>query len=68
MERINIKKVHLFINVRALISDDGRMLQIREVTEGSNNTKKANTVMRRLNNSQKQETNKQYLSESPLHT
>ena len=51
MEGINIQKVPLFIHVRVLISDDGPMLQIREVTVGSNNTKKANTVMRRLHNS-----------------
>ena len=37
-EGINIQKVAFFIHVRVLISDDGPMLQIREVTEGSNNT------------------------------
>jgi hypothetical protein len=45
MEGINIKKLPFFIHVRVLISDDGLMLHIREVTEGSNNTKKANTVI-----------------------
>lgn len=68
MEGINTKKLPFFIHVRVLISDDGPMLQIREVTEGSNNTKKANTVIQRLKNSQKQVTIKQYFSESPLHT
>jgi hypothetical protein len=39
---------------------------IREVAESSNNTKKANTAMRRLINSQKQVTITKYFSESPL--
>jgi hypothetical protein len=47
--------------VRVLISDEGPMLQIREVTEGTNNTKKANTAMRSLNNSQKEVTIPKYL-------
>jgi len=66
-EGINIQNVPLFIHLRALISDYGLMLQIREITEGSTNTKKANTAMRRLNNSQKQAIITKYLSKSPLH-
>jgi len=58
--------VPLFIHVRVLISDEGPMLQIREVTEGINNTKKANTAMRSLNNSQKQVTITKYFLKSPL--
>jgi hypothetical protein len=66
-EGINIQKVPLFINVGVLISADVLMLQIHEVKEGSNNTKKANTAMRRLNNSQKQVTITKYFSKSPIH-
>jgi hypothetical protein len=66
-EGINVQMVPFSIHVRAQISYDGPMLQIREVTEGSNNTKKANTAMRRLNNSQKQVTITKYFSKSPLH-
>ena len=57
----NIKNVPLSTHVRVLISDDGPMLQVHEVTEGSNNARKPNIVMRRLNNSKKGDHYKTFL-------